>query len=882
MHPWTLRFLAWACVVIAACCPRSISAQGKDPVFPSVGAAIEALGADEFDTRQRASEFLWRAGNNALPALEQAAKTTDPEVRLRATLVLRKVRLGITPDTPPALQALISQFYDGDRNTRQRVINELRQQAAFKTLFALLQTETDKTSRQLFFSTLQADVQRLAPQMVAGGDWSLLEQWLDLGKATDAGRAPFAAYALLRGKLPEELTKAQAELAKNKADPGAALLVATLLRAGGERAKALKIAASVNAPATLLLQGLSREQSDWPRLLGFYAEKGANPSAELHRLATRGLVYRMMGDAKQADNAFQQLIAQAPSADVWFASKALLLNDRPQEALELLRPGLRPMAFELLMQRQDHAAALELAGIKDDTKFDAAWLNTLTGQQAVRTSRTVDRLAFAVNIAGELRLLGKQKQFDELHALLITTATTDDSRGVYWQQIARLERQPGRQRQLLEMHGRGAEKNQQASLSALFAKKYQRAQIWWEALDGDIQWQEPKSRLNVVAVAMQPAIYARHVEVDWPAVARHVAAKARDVALPSPYRARLHVALAEAWGARGDKAKANEHWQAACAADAVSSMDYGDSLLAEQRWPEAAAQYQRVVDLNQGNALAWFLNGVALIKAGQGEAGRKLQNTANLMCLDSTARYTLALAIQDRNLRDEAREQWTLLQLTGQPDDQFVTIANQYLGNLIAEKEPLAAAQHWEQLRYHLLKPTTNLIEQNGYLDLALSLYRTRARGLLAKGDHQGALADLALSQQLLPGHIKLVEEFTPLLRQAGLEQEADKLFENTFQTYAAAVKQFPNSAALHNQAAWTAAIAGRRLDEALTLGNEAVKLAPESASYIDTLAEVYFARGDREQALVWARKAAAVDLDSKFHEERLQGFTTRELPKGK
>jgi tetratricopeptide (TPR) repeat protein len=250
-----------------------------------------------------------------------------------------------------------------------------------------------------------------------------------------------------------------------------------------------------------------------------------------------------------------------------------------------------------------------------------------------------------------------------------------------------------------------------------------------------------------------------------------------------------------------------------------------------------------------------------------------------MMCLDVQSRYLLALALQERNLRNETREQWQLLQQTGNPEDPYVTVANQYLGNLLVEKEPLAAANHWDQLRFHVLKPTTNLTEQAGYLDIALSLHRARARGSLAQGDQAAALKLLTQCEALQPGEIKLVEEFVPLLRKAGLEKEADKLFENCFHVYQQLVKEYPDSANLHNQAAWVAAISVRRLDEALLLAERAVQLAPDSPSYLDTLAEVHFARGNRELALEWARKSAVLDPGSKFYEDRLQSFAKRDLP---
>jgi tetratricopeptide (TPR) repeat protein len=851
--------------------------QGK-PAFPSIEAAVQALSADEFETRQQASSFLWEAGKSAQPALEEAAKSPDAEVRHRALMVLRKVRLGITPDTPAEIQTLITQFHDGNLDARQRVINELRRMQAYDMLFGLLQSENDPASRQLFYNTLQMDIQRLAPQMIVAKDWSILEQWLDLGKHTDAGLGPYVAYALLRERLPEEIKKAHSEHQKN-GDAGSALRLAALLRAQGEGTQALTVATSIDAPKNAWVQGLAREQRDWLRFADLHGEKATAPRMELYRLAIRGTAYRLANKQAEAEAEFEQIKTLAPGEDVWFGAKSLLLNDRPVEAIELLQPGLKPMAFDLLVQRQEHQAALDLVGITDNTRFDAKWFASLSNQQGVRTSRTVDRFAFAVTIAAELRTLGKQKQFDELYALLETTAASEASRGQYWQQLARLERQPGRQKKMLELYGRGAATNHQSVLSALFRTKLARAQTWWEALDGPL-WQSPATRLAAVAVALQPETYARHVDVRWDSVAEYVARKADSDRFDPPIRAKYHIALAEAWAVRNDKRGADTHWQAACALDPSARLSYADSLLAEQRWLEAAAQYQRSVEAKRASFLGWYLQGTALTRAGREDLGAPLQTTANLMCLDSTSRYSLAMALQERNLKEEAQKQWRLLQQTSHPDNPTVTLANQHLGNAAAEKDPLTAADHWEQLRFHLLKPTSNLVEQTGYLELAISIHRARARGLLAKGDKPGALEALRICQELVPGYIKVVEEFAPLLRQAGLPDEANKLFENSFKIYSEAAGQFPESATLANNAAWVAAITGNRLDEALVLAKRAVQLAPDSAAYADTMAEVFFVRGDREQALVWARKAVELDPESKFYAERLEEFAKRELPK--
>src|SRR5690606_18298409 len=68
------------------------------------------------------------------------------------------------------------------------------------------------------------------------------------------------------------------------------------------------------------------------------------------------------------------------------------------------------------------------------------------------------------------------------------------------------------------------------------------------------------------------------------------------------------------------------------------------------------------------------------------------------------------------------------------------------------------------------------------------------------------------------------------------------------------AIALHPASDNTRNTAAWLASRALRRLDEAETLLNEALNLNPRQAAYLDTMAEVHFARGDRKTALQWSR----------------------------
>ncbi len=64
------------------------------------------------------------------------------------------------------------------------------------------------------------------------------------------------------------------------------------------------------------------------------------------------------------------------------------------------------------------------------------------------------------------------------------------------------------------------------------------------------------------------------------------------------------------------------------------------------------------------------------------------------------------------------------------------------------------------------------------------------------------------------------------------------------------------------NQLAWDYLQQGKA-ESGLPLARLAVQLCPSKAPFVDTLAEILFKEGDREEALKWMEKAAA--LDSKY-----------------
>jgi tetratricopeptide (TPR) repeat protein len=92
-----------------------------------------------------------------------------------------------------------------------------------------------------------------------------------------------------------------------------------------------------------------------------------------------------------------------------------------------------------------------------------------------------------------------------------------------------------------------------------------------------------------------------------------------------------------------------------------------------------------------------------------------------------------------------------------------------------------------------------------------------------------------------------------------------------------------PHSAAAEpcNEFAWLAANTEGDLDEALRLSKRSLELAGEQGAYCDTLARVYFARGDYASALRHQSRAAELLPDNHAVQKQLLLFRKKAGEKG-
>jgi len=126
----------------------------------------------------------------------------------------------------------------------------------------------------------------------------------------------------------------------------------------------------------------------------------------------------------------------------------------------------------------------------------------------------------------------------------------------------------------------------------------------------------------------------------------------------------------------------------------------------------------------------------------------------------------------------------------------------------------------------------------------------------LEEGKRKQALATLDAARKLVPGDGTLADHFFPSLRTADIGKIYDKWFNESYNHIAKAGVLYPRSHNTHNTAAWLCSRAGRKLDEATKHSVAALKERPQQGAYLDTMAEICFAKGNRAKAIEWSKKA--------------------------
>ncbi len=149
----------------------------------------------------------------------------------------------------------------------------------------------------------------------------------------------------------------------------------------------------------------------------------------------------------------------------------------------------------------------------------------------------------------------------------------------------------------------------------------------------------------------------------------------------------------------------------------------------------------------------------------------------------------------------------------------------------------------------------------------------SRAVVCIADKDWEGLNHCIQIGRQLQPQDIEMVVQCFPLLEEAGETEQANQLFEIYESDMLVQIASWPNDATALNNLAWMYSQCDRKLEEAMRLSRKAVELAPNSAIFLDTLAEIEYRSGLVDSALITMKDCVRLDPRERHYRENLTRF---------
>lgn len=281
---------------------------------PDIPGLVAKLGADDWQVREEATSALIDAGDAALPALREAARSSDPEVRMRASTALDAIDSGLSSKGYERFGNVREAWRDLDRNERRE-------------MFVRMSAELPAPERARVFAKLALEEE----------DDDSRSMLIENALASDGPRAMAVFGARMDAMDP-------------KKDAALAVKVASWYNANGQADKGLAILDRIPGPMELPL-ALAHEVSNvyasnrnWKRAadaFGALADRVPQPD-ETEAAGIRAAYLKLAGE----DRAFEAALdvaarADADSRNVVFGATLLKLETAGlvQGALEVVARG---------------------------------------------------------------------------------------------------------------------------------------------------------------------------------------------------------------------------------------------------------------------------------------------------------------------------------------------------------------------------------------------------------------------------------------------------------------------------------------------------------------------------------------------------------------
>lgn len=307
------------------------------------------------------------------------------------------------------------------------------------------------------------------------------------------------------------------------------------------------------------------------------------------------------------------------------------------------------------------------------------------------------------------------------------------------------------------------------------------------------------------------------------------------------------------------------------------------ALLVERNQPQRVeAEWKRCADWLAGDPRALYLLARAAGARGDKLLERDFIATARSLSPQDPEQHLFvgAYLMQRRWLDLAGGEFQRVLDMvsTDERDRAFEITARLRLADIHShrrqpdkEAEQLDAAIHLYKVFEEKGAASGVITDQINNLKCRLLLLEASRHGKAGKLDAQEKA--LRETLKLTPNHPDAVIALVELLRKRGAAQEAAELVKASSEHYRARIAEQPDDAEGYNNLAWLLANTDTSLDEARKLSNKSLEIQPDTAAYLDTLAEVHLRLGQPARAVEFQKQAIELEPESLDLTERLKKF---------
>ena len=852
---------------------------------PRVEILMRDLDNENFWIREEASRGLWKIGEKALPMLKKLADSKNPEQAIRARELIRKIELDVSPDSDPELIELVQSYPKSTASEKPKILNRLREIQAWRQLLRLYASESDQNILRMYAKSVHQIALFAARQQLKAGNPDAAKELLELAPANAETLMALADFHRSQGTL-------NAELERNRNRPGkqAAAWRLALYRASGDLANARREAESANEPKiSAAMAAMTGDPIPW---LNFMAQNSSHSSDMIEQYYARVAISRwynerpnsqfleklktilndrstqMQSAARNAlfllaqnETGEVSIMKQSPIAAFWHFNSLERIDDalhvldldaailKNSEWVKKRIDSIDKLAFENEDQRNPKnellafSAFMETRGLPQEAydlfaapllqlavKDEDTFLDFLTQLSSSGTNTSAPVLAkkIAVQWAGE--------DPDKWISLIAALFDTDELASNYWNWLPTLKPDASRQEYLDALYAlMGIGPDPHGLRERWFA-------IAWKQLDKAADDEKKKIRQKIAPLAMQSSDVKQCLRI-WD--------------LDAELRDRVY------WGA------------------------VVTHLSAAGRWQEAAKiiteQIRQLENTENADGIEFHaFAAVSLRNAGLNDEAKPHEEMLESLVLgDSGLALQIGNGYAFGNDYQRAEMWWERSVRYASPDsNQFAVSVLRYSDHTLLNPNRWAQTAALTEIVCALLNSGDFRYDSTPIAFMRQRMKSDLCRGLsLIQTDREQGIRML---DQLHASSITeggLADFFFPAVRMAGLNAENDRWFASTWQMMETVLKRYPNASNTRNSAAWFAARAQKNLEPAEKYLKETLALYPQQPAYLDTMAEIQFAKGDRKSAIDWSKKAIMFSPDDKELRLQYHHFKNDPLP---